>query len=154
MPAQAIVVDRYCNPIDDDEIVPDGGTLRVKLMLMDHLLPEVRQALAMSPELRKAFGLQDSSVVHDGMGNIGGHKPGYAFGGGVMVGEALRAVRARDAYVENMTNAWRNPSPALAAPTGKADSKPQPAPKPETKLTGEQAWGQYVDKLSNAWRRA
>ena len=152
MPAQAIVVDRFGNPIDDDEIVPDGGTLRVKLMLMDHLLPEVRQALARSPALRKAFGLQDSSVVHDGMGNVGGHKPGYAFGGGVMVGEVMRATRARDEYVKGLTDAWRNAGPTHTAPTDKRDTKPTPKPAPQ--LTGQQAWEQYVDKLSNAWRTA
>ena len=99
----------------------------------------------MSLALRRALALQDTSV-HDGMGHVAGHKPGYCFPAEVKpvtipTDLTDRAVKARDQYLTDLASAWRNPT-----------SKPATKPKPTQQQDGEQARAAYVQRISNAWK--
>src|SRR5262245_16133302 len=104
MPAGTII-DRYGRTIEDENIVPDGGRIRVPMPFMDHLPPEVR----------RAFGLCDASV-HDGMGHPAGHKPGYVFGA-----DRSCYLDAREQYIRELRDAWR---PKAAAASSNNERSP------------------------------
>jgi hypothetical protein len=112
---------------DDDDILRDGERFRVPLEAMDG----VQRAVA---------GAQHA--LHDGMGNPAGYKPGYVFSDDQ---DALaRSEEAYCAYNERVTAAWRQ-------------EKPSPQDKPSApETTGDalaDARAQYVNRLTNAWRR-
>ena len=49
MARQVQRLDRYGRPLPDDEdIIPDGGRVRVALPFMDHLSAEMRRALSLA----------------------------------------------------------------------------------------------------------
>ena len=123
------IYDRYGRIVEDDDVVPDGGFVRVPMPFMDHLPPEVR----------RAFGLCDASV-HDGMGHPAGHKPGYAFGG-----DRSCYLDAREHYIRELQDAWRS-KPPDASSTGN-----------DRRTTGDatvDAHTEYQRRLTNAWRTA
>jgi hypothetical protein len=64
----ATVFDRYGRPLDDDDIVPDGGVVRVPLPFMD----------ALSARTNRAFtrDSMNKPLVLDLMGAPAGHRPG------------------------------------------------------------------------------
>jgi hypothetical protein len=95
----------------------------------------------LSEQTRRALGLQDS-FVHDGMGHPAGYRPGFCF---AAVSDELtdRAMRARDRYIRNLADAWKNP---LSERTTK-----QSSPR-SSNDEAEQAYRAYVDRLTNAWR--
>ena len=120
----ATIIDRHGRTIEDEDIVPDGGRVRVALPFMDHLPPEVR----------RAFGLCDARV-HDGMGHPAGHKPGYIFGG-----DRSSYSNAREHYIRELQDAWR-PKPADANERSVTDA------------IGD-AYTEYRQRMANAWRTA
>jgi hypothetical protein len=135
---EAIIFDRDGLPIEvDDDIIPDGATLRVPMPFLDG---------GVSAALQQAFG--DSAggpshpPLHDGMGGPAGFRPGFAFAGPVP-----RATSARQAYIDALTSAWRNP-PEVKPLTVSDLRKPPPAG------AGESAWKNYVANLSQAWKTA
>jgi hypothetical protein len=121
MAKQVRKLDRHGRPLpDDDDIIPDGGRIRVPLPFMDHL----------SAEMRRALGLADGGT--DVQGFIPGHRPGFAVA-------AVKDEAARDKYIRNVGDAWKNPTSG------------QPTPRPSAQ-EAEQAYRAYVDRISNAWR--
>jgi hypothetical protein len=129
MPLQVRKLDRHGRPLPDDEdVIPDGGMVRVPATFMDHL----------PPELRRALGIMDAGT--DMQGFIPGHRPGFAVA--VVKDEA-----ARDEYIRNVGDAWKHP-PAEQPTLRTTPSSP---PKPSTH-DAEQAYRAYVDRISNAWR--
>ena len=113
---------------DDDDIIPDGGHVRVALPFMDHLPVEVRRALSITDG-----GTDDVRV------SSLGHRPGFAVA-------AVKDEAARDKYIRNVGDAWKNPPPEQ--PTQPLASS---SPRPSTQ-DAEQAYRAYVDRISNAWR--
>jgi hypothetical protein len=140
---EAIIFDRDGQPIEvDDDIIPDGATLRVPMPFMDS---------AVSAALHAAFGdaaFDSAKPLHDGMGNPAGYKPGFAYGG--PVADHARAHTARQAYVDAVTSAWRDPPPLQVPPSGHSNAL-KPAPKPPQR-DGHRAWQAYVARTANAWK--
>jgi hypothetical protein len=130
MARQVQRLDRYGRPLpDDDDIIPDGGSVRVALPFMDHL----------SVEMRRALGLTMDGGT-DVQGFIPGHRPGFAVA-------AVKDEGARDKYIRKLGDAWKNPP--TEQPTQR--TTPSSAPKPSMH-DAEQAHRAYVDRISNAWR--
>jgi hypothetical protein len=128
MTRQVQRLDRYGRPLpDDDDIIPDGGHVRVALPFMDHL----------SAEMRRALSLADVST--DIQGFIPGHRPGFAVA-------AVKDEAARDKYISNVGDAWKKP-PTRQPASPLAFSSPRPSVR-----DAEQAYRAYVDRISNAWR--
>jgi hypothetical protein len=91
---RATVFDRYGRRIEDDDVVPDGGFVRVPLPFMD----------ALSVRTNRAF-LRDSvnkPLVLDLLGAPAGHRPGY-----VVPTDDEYDDTARQRYIQRLTNAWR-----------------------------------------------
>ena len=89
MARQVQRLDRYGRPLpDDDDIIPDGGHVRVALPFMDHL----------PVEMRRALGVTGTDV----QGFIPGPRPGFAVA-------AAKDEGARDKYIRNVGDAWKNP---------------------------------------------
>jgi hypothetical protein len=135
--AHGIIIDRDGNPVADHDIVPDGATLRVPMSFMD------RAALA---ALHKAYP-DGGAPLHDGMGNPAGFKPGFAYRGHVPFAHHERAGHARQAYLDALTQAWKNPPAEIKPPA----PKPSPPP-PQRAGDGHRVWQNYVANLSTAWK--
>ena len=91
-----IIIDRHGNRriAEAGEILQDGERVHVPSLFMDG-----------SPQL-----------LHDGMGNAAGHKPGYAFASGPAARVADAALdAARREYDATLTDAWRSPASKHAA---------------------------------------
>jgi hypothetical protein len=77
-------------------------------------------------------------LLHDGMGNAAGHKPGYCFAEGPAACIADAALdAARREYDAMLIDAWRGPASKRAAPF--AD-------------TGHDPYAAYEERLTSAWR--
>jgi hypothetical protein len=130
---------------DDDTVVRDGQTVRVRLSLMD----SVQQAIA-----------RGGIAVHDA---VPLHRPGYA---------ALTDAQARqkqtfyDAYEKKLTGAWRQDA-KLAQPSMHAATLANPNAthaeimaahggavtlSPEQMAKREKANAAYNQRISNAWK--
>jgi hypothetical protein len=142
---RAAVFDRYGRRLDDDDVVPDGGAVRVPLPFMD----------AMSARTNRAF-MRDSMrepLVLDLMGAPAGHRSGYAVAADDWqeyddaldpTGQVVMTPgeQARQRYILRLSESWKTqayakqhkPSPGLPS----ADS--------------EDAYERYKWRLSNAWR--
>jgi len=131
--ATATIIDEDDNLLEGDDLVPDGGTVRVPMPFMDH---------AMNETLKRAFGMKSSApVIHDGMGNPAGYRAGYAFC------EEFDDIRAKGRldYCKKLADAWRHPTPQREG--DRQDKRSQ-------RLTdGEAAWNDMRVCLSNAWRK-
>ena len=80
----------------DDDVLKDGDTLRVKMFSMDALDP-VQRAIALT---KQQFGDADGTALR---------RPGYRLLTGDAASAALDAVRqARQQYIDDLTNAWRD----------------------------------------------
>jgi hypothetical protein len=123
MPASQ-VIDRYGRPIEDTDIVPDGGRVSVPCLFMDALSEQTRRALG-----RSALGL------HDGMGHPAGHKPGFVFGT-----DRSCYLNAREQHIRELQDAWR-PKPTDAAGSSVTDAEVD-------------AYTEYKQHITNAWRTA
>ena len=92
---------------DDDEIVPDGGSVRVPLMLRDGTMMELpmwqRDAL-----LSMRYQMSDAEMAM--------HRPGYRFSADAAANRA-KAKAYNDAIVE-ASNAWRTPADATPRARG------------------------------------
>jgi hypothetical protein len=128
MAPQVRKLDRHGRPLPDDEdVIPDGGHVRVALPFMDHL----------SAEMRRALSLADGGT--DIQGFIPGHRPGFAVA-------AVKDEAARDKYIRNVGDAWKNSPPEQPTqPFGLSSPRP-------SAQDAEQAYRAYVDRISNAWR--
>lgn len=136
--------DRHGRPVvDDDDVLRDGETLRVPLLMRDGLSP-LQRAVA---EDKAACGV----TVVDGLGRPAGHRPGACYLRTVphtvdhavaVTWEHLR----REAYVDAVTeasNAWK----------GNDISEREVA---RVHVTGDplaDAWLDQVHDLQNGWSR-
>src|SRR5262245_52029739 len=96
----AVIYDRYGNVLDDDDdIVPDGGYLRVPMPFMD----------ALSEATRRAFARDNAAppAVHDGLGNPAGQRTGFVFGPDELKRDAAVAYGE---LKQRLSDAWRSPS--------------------------------------------
>jgi hypothetical protein len=92
------IVDRYGNPVEDDDILADGGRLRVPMMMRDGL-SDVQRSVAAAARV----GFDDTLARHQS-----GPVP--------LTDRAGLDAKAR-AYadsVKDLTEAWRNPPPSAS----------------------------------------
>jgi hypothetical protein len=148
------IVDRYGRPLDDDDIVPDGGVVRVPMPFMD----------ALSARTNRAF-MRDSMrgpLVLDLMGAPAGHRPGY-----VMPTDDWDdpTEAARQLYIQGLTNAWRGPVADNAEGVSTSDPLDDIAQLPTALQLADSAdaaadleavraayQAEYVRRISNAWK--
>jgi hypothetical protein len=97
------------------ELLQDGERVVVTLNLMDHTRP----------------------VLHDGMGGVAGHRPGYIFAHDPEASGGNALDSAQREYTARLTNAWRAPAGEHARHAADAGANPQAA---------------YEKWLANAWR--
>jgi hypothetical protein len=95
---EAIMARHHHHDDDDDAprsraVIPDGGSVRVKMHMMDGLDP-VQRAIAARPLVTDADG-----------GTAGLHRPGPRYIADAAMRDAKQA--AYDAYLHDVTNAWR-----------------------------------------------
>jgi hypothetical protein len=123
---------------DDDHIIPDGGTVRVRMHMMD--------------------ALQRSVAVGFGTFNARDHQPGYRTALDAGMPPHVRDARARadaayDAMCARLTNAWhtlgRDADPDS---DGAAARLRQHLGADEVEAKRRAARQTYVDQLTNAWR--
>ena len=153
--AKALIIGRDGRIIEDDDIVPDGATLKVPMSFMDGAMDS-----AVLAALRAAgFGdNHNTPSLHDGQGNSAGFKPGYCFGDAVGPGGKYYRTageQARQAYLLALTNAWQlmPPPKRKRALVDDIPVPPKPAvPQPPQRDGHSSAWHGYVANLSNAWR--
>jgi hypothetical protein len=131
MPQQMQRFDRHGSPLDDDEdIIPDGGRIRVPMPFMDHHL---------SPEVRRAFGLADQDNL-DPQGFLRGHRPGFA-----PTPKTDAAIKAYENRSQRLQDAWKHPAPVQAKP-------PAPAGARSSAHDAGAAYERRNKWLQNAWR--
>ena len=139
----AVVYDRNGNVVEDD-VVPDGGTVRVPIPFMDALSLATRRALdAVSPP-----------VLHDGLGNPACHRAGFVFGP-----DELRrdAVAAYADLKRQLADAWRSPLPrSRSAPRPDEDDRNDDRNDDRSGRgthDAAAAYAAYVARISNAWKQ-
>jgi hypothetical protein len=112
---------------DDDMVVPDGGSVKVRLELMDALQRQVAS-------------------------DARNHQPHHA-----ELTDKVRQLRAatRGAYVAQLTNAWRMPGrDALPEPDDPNNDPTEPdEPDDDDTDDRERTRSAYLNELQNAWRR-
>src|SRR5262245_37031319 len=138
------VFDRFGNPVDDD-IVPDGGRVRVSMMARDGLSP-LQRAIAEDKAARVAF---DDSAARHQLGPV------------VLTDQAGRDRKA-EAYrqmCDELVNGWRRPSaePAVTAAsnlwkTNNMNDR-EVARLHDTGDPVRDAYLDYVADLTSAWQR-
>jgi hypothetical protein len=133
--------------LEDDEydeyVVPDGGVVRVPLMLMD------------SRQRAVASHYADSYVDRQLLDNY--HSPGYRAATDAATRNArAAAIDARDEYVARLTDAWRTKpmrdcaEPDIGSPPDPA--APEALGTPEAQRRRDAVYAKYRDALQNAWR--
>jgi hypothetical protein len=119
--------------IDDDRIVEDGESVRIRLDMMDALQRSIHQADQQSR--RQTIPVVDTTF----------HVPGYVQ---VADSPAIRDARkaamdARREMIDRATNAWRSPSnPPLPRPTSFQDAN----------AMRREARDAYIQRTCDAWR--
>src|SRR5262245_21600049 len=131
------VFDRFGNPVDDD-IVPDGGRVRVSMMARDGLSP-LQRAIA---EDKAARRFDDSAARN---------QPGPVYC------DAAGRERKAEAYrqmCDELVNAWRTPSAPLPAAGAGDDATPaRPVyDAAERRRIKAAAYQQMVDEMTSAWK--
>jgi hypothetical protein len=112
---------------DDGGVLKDGRSIRVPISFMDAY---------------HRAQLKDVAV-HDGLGNPAGHRPGFVY----ETTGARPADDARNAYVKWLGEAWCQPTRDAASHAGTTVvARP-------TASSKEDAYREYCEYLSNAWRR-
>jgi hypothetical protein len=125
--------------IDEDDIVRDGETVKVRMHMMDAL----QRAIAV-----------DRLRLHDGLGNPAGHKRGYVFSSNAE--DRQRATDAYDERTAQLQNAWRSAAAKVESNQAQLEAwrspgaKPGPRQKAEADRAGAHA--EYVRRIQNAWR--
>src|SRR5262245_16999063 len=133
------VFDRFGNPVDDD-IVPDGGRVRVSMMARDGLSP-LQRAIAVDRAARVSFS--DALCRH---------QPGP-----VSLTDRAGIERKAQAYVDSvrdLTEAWRNP-PSSASDAWKTNNMSD-REVARVHNTGDPVRDAYLDgvaDLTTAWAR-
>jgi hypothetical protein len=127
----------YRDDKDDDHIVPDGGSVRVRMQMMD--------------------ALQRSVAVGFGTFNARDHQPGYRTALDAGMPPHVRDARARanaayDAMCARLTNAWRTPGRDADPDSDGAARLRQHPGADEVEAKRRAARQAYVDQLTNAWR--
>jgi hypothetical protein len=113
--------------LDDDDMVPDGHSVKVRLELMDALQRQV------------AFNARD-------------HQPHHA-----ELTDEVRQLRAatRDAYIQQITTAWsRRPGRVqdTVAPEPRDNLMRPHLSFADAQSLREKAYADYVERISNGWR--
>ena len=123
--------DRHGRPLPaDDDIIPDGGMVRVPATFMDHRLSE---------EVRRALNITDGGAV-DVQGFPIGHRPGFA-----VRAISDQASAPRDAYIRRLGDAWKHPEQVQAkTPASRSNN--------QNNHDGDAAYDRYVSRIANAWR--
>ena len=126
---------------EDDDVVADGESVRVPVVLMD----AVQRAVA-----------TDGLRLHDGTGNPAGHKRGYVFGGNAE--QRQRVAEAYDERTARIQNAWREPPARAERNERQLETWRQPGARPglrqDAATDRAAAYAAYVQRIQNAWRGA
>ena len=160
------ILDRYGRVVEDD-VIPDGGRLRVSMMMRDGM-SEMQRSVADAKAMRdaaKRFGLRDAADLH---------RPGPRF----TTDQAARArvEQARAEWIDEMTTAWqRQPAADVrgqmpgdqctidgqpghldhrlrCVPDERQDSVPRTMSLADAQRMRDEAYRQYCDELVNAWK--
>ena len=119
---------------DDDDtifgnyVVPDGGSVRVRVDMMDNVRREVFDAA--------------------------NHRPGFRSSTDAAVQDARRIARdARNEYVQRLTSAWQTPSRDAAEPDASEEllRGHLQTERGESQRRRDAAWNAYKDQLSRAY---
>jgi hypothetical protein len=153
--AKTLIIGRDGSILEDDDVIPDGATLKVPLSFADGTMDS-----AILAALRSAGFATNTTSLHDGQGNSAGFKPGYCFGDAIGPGGKYYQTageRARQAYLLSLTNAWQLMPPpkrkrSLVDDDGRAKPAPKLTPQPPQRDGHSAAWHNYVNNLPNAWR--
>jgi hypothetical protein len=146
---------------DDDVMVPDGGSVRVPVMLMDHD-PRFSRSTDATAARRAA---RDARVAW--VRSLGdawrGPAPSRHITQPVTRPTNVRDARALSnaAYREmcaKLQDAWRTPSRDAAEPNNSSPAEVMrrhlsTEPDDNVQARRDAAWAQYRDQLSNAWRQ-
>jgi len=118
---------------DDDDMVPDGGVVRVLMYLTDNAVFDARL-----------------------------HQAGFRYmGDDATVRDAQKAARAsRDQWVRRLQDAWRTPARDAAEPDASerllrrhlGNERPDEKPDDDAQARRDRQWAEYCDRVSNAWR--
>jgi hypothetical protein len=134
--AKAVIYDRHGNVVDDD-VVPEGGTLRVPIPFMD----------ALSAPMQRAFADAALPAVRDGLGNPAGHRTGFVFGPRELTADAATAYSG---FKARLADAWRSPSARTrSAPRHGEDDRNDDR---ESVTDAAAAYADYCTRVANAWR--
>jgi hypothetical protein len=136
------IVDRFGNPVDDDvDILPDGGKLRVPMMLRDaDTLTPMRLA---QDAVARRFGLRHALDLH---------QPGPRFCTDAAANDAKR--QAYLDSVRDLTEAWRNPPPSASDAWKTNNMSDREVARVHN--TGDPVRDAYLDQvadLTSAWQR-
>jgi hypothetical protein len=170
MAKQYEILDRHGRLVEGD-IIPDGGRLRVSMMMKDSMSP-VQRAVAEDAEARRF-------PVVDAFGRPAGRRPGACYLRPAADGSPERAAQiARDhmrqeAYedsVRDLEDAWRQPSPTSPAeprasvtgsggargqmriPDERQDCVPRTMSLADAQAIRDAAYEQSVRELTDAWK--
>jgi len=139
--AKAVIYDRHGNPLEDDDVVPDGGFLRVPLPFRDAMSAAARDYF------RRAAALP---AVHDGLGRAAGHRTGFVFGPRELTADAATAYAERSALLRD---AWRQPaSPGRSRDCDDDRKDARDRGNDPATRDAAAAYAAYVSRISNAWR--
>jgi hypothetical protein len=111
---------------DDNDMVPDGGRISVRMDMMDSVQLRMRQKFALGD-----VDLRD-------------HQRGYRVGDHDV---QRRRLQGREEYVKNLGDAWRNPGRVV-----ESDTKLPRRPDVPVKDARAEAYDQMVARLTTAWR--
>lgn len=132
--------DRYGNEIFDDGPVPDGGGVRVPVMLTDAAHREQMRRI-----FDEALPIRDTSGGFEGLHRNGFRQPAPN-------SDAARACDVGEAshvaYVKRLNDAWREPPPAAAAGAPLAPA----GPAGDARAIADAAYALRCQQLANAWK--
>jgi hypothetical protein len=111
---------------DDNDMVPDGGRISVRMDMMDSVQLRMRQKFALGD-----VDLRD-------------HQRGYRVGDHDV---QRRRLQGREEYVKNLGDAWRNPGRVVESDTKLPRRTGMPV-----KDARAEAYDQMVARLTTAWR--
>jgi hypothetical protein len=168
----AVIYDRDGNPLEDD-IVPDGGYLRVPIPFMDALSEATQRAFVRSdgappardnaaPLVRDAAPpARDAAALpplYDGLGNpVGGktgHRAGFVYGPAELQRDAVAAYAE---FKAQLSDAWRQPAalrPRSAPRHDEDDNDGGTGGDSRATHDAAAAYAEYCARVANAWRSA
>jgi hypothetical protein len=160
---QVQVLDRHGRRVDDDDdVVPDGGYVRVPIRFADALAERTRAAFADDP---------NRPLVLDLLGNPAGYRPGH-----LIAAENYRdsysaelgyyrtaAEKARQDHIIRLSEAWKTPAYARAhrprfGGLGRDAAAPPPLQNVDRSSDAacqairDEAYRRRCDRLAHAWK--